>query len=151
MKSLSILFSLLATFWPEERSGLERHPVMDFDNLIIEDTSLACDVLHYNLALDVDIPAETLSAAAQITLKMLEPADSVALHFVGMTVSDVKEGSSSRSFDRLDSSLVVSLGRTAPAGEVITLAVSYHGKPTRASGGFGRGMYIDPSSDDDAV
>jgi aminopeptidase N len=151
MQALLAVVLLLNVWGPEERSGLKRHPVMDFDNLIIEDTSLACDVLHYNLVLDVDIPAETLSAAAQITLKMLEPADSVALHFVGMEISGINEGANARVFQRVDSFLIVALGRTAPAGEVITLAVSYHGKPTRASGGFGRGMYIDPSSDDDAV
>lgn len=151
MKSLSILFSLLATFWPEERSGLERHPVMDFDNLIIEDTSLAYDIQHYKLALDVDIPAETLSANAEITLNILEPADSLILHFVGMEIAGINEGANPRVFQRVDSFLIVTLGRTAPAGEVIILAVSYHGKPTRASGGFGRGLYIDSSQSDDAV
>lgn len=143
------LLLILSAWWPEERSALENHPVIGFDNLIIEDTTLTCDVQHYKLSLDVDIPAETLSATAEITLNMLEPADSVRLHFVGMEVSGIDEDGTPRSYDRADSFLVVYLGRTASQGEEITLAIDYHGEPTRASGGFGRGLYINPG--DDAV
>jgi len=151
MRALVNLLLILTAWWPKERSGLEHHPVMEFADFVLEDTSIAYDIQHYKLAFDVDIPAETLSAQTDITLKMLESADSILLHFVGMEISGINEGANPRIFQRVDSFLIVALGRTAPAGEVITLAVSYHGQPTRASGGFGRGMYIDPSSDDDAV
>ncbi len=130
---------------------MERHPAMDFADFVLEDTTLAYDIQHYKLALDVDIPAETLSANAEITLNILEPADSLILHFVGMEIAGIDEDATPRSYNRVDSSLIVSLDRTASQGEEITLTIGYHGKPTRASGGFGRGLYIDSSQSDDAV
>jgi len=151
MRALVNLLLILTAWWPKERSGLEHHPVMESADFVLEDTSIAYDIQHYKLAFDVDIPAGTLSAQTEITLKMLEPGDSLMLHFVGMEVSEIKEGGESRSFNRVDSFLVVSLGRTASEGEAITLNIAYHGQPTRASSGFGKGLYIDSSQSDDAV
>lgn len=135
--------------WPEERSGTENHPVMGFENRFFNDTSLFYDVLHYKLILDIDIPAETLSGSTDITLQMLAASDSVALDFVGLTVSAVQEGVTTRAFSRQDSSLIVDLGRTVNPGSPITLTIVYHGQPTLASSGFGKGMYI--NSGDQAV
>jgi len=144
-----LISALFLNLWGvEEHSGSLQHPVLDFSNVPMPDTNLAYDVLHYDLSLNIDIPAETLSAEAAITLDMLAAADSIALHFVGLEVSAINEGASPRTFERVDSFLVVSLGRTASVGEEITLTISYHGQPTRASGGFGKGMYINPGEDD---
>lgn len=145
-------FFVLYFSWPKERgSAQDDFLVENTPSASASDTALLFDVEHYTLTLNLDIPAETLSATTDISLKMLEAADSVELDFVGMDVSDVKEGAAARSFTRRDSSLVIALGRTAAKGSTIDLSIAYHGEPTLASSGFGKGLYIDSRSTGDAV
>jgi len=151
MQALGVLAVILAAWWPEERSGAEHHPSLSFESATPEDTALSYDVLNYRLVLGVDIPAETLWAEAEITLRLLTSADSVRLHFVGLEVSGVEVDGAAGSFSRADSFLIVMLGSAAPAGSEHILKVAYHGKPTLASGGFGRGLAIDGSDSEDAV
>lgn len=143
MQILLLLVSFFNAGWPEERSGTVEHPVMGFSQAP-NDTNLTCEVQHYLLELNLDIPAESLWARAEITLRALEGQDSIKLDFVGLEIADVIERDTSRDYVREDSSLVVALGRTTALNEIITLSITYHGEPTLASGGFGRGLYINP-------
>lgn len=144
MNVLYLILALLTSWGPQERSGEERHPVMEFNDLVMEDSALAYDVTNYRLVFDVDIPAESISAEAEITLKTLESLDSIRLHFAGMEVSGVEVDGEARTFSRADSFLVVSLGSTVSKDTELALKVYYHGEPVPASGGFGGGLYIDP-------
>ncbi|MBN2379623.1 T9SS type A sorting domain-containing protein [candidate division WOR-3 bacterium] len=151
MNTAVALIILLCSGWPEERES--NPPNFRYScGLIIpifEDTTLAFDVNGYRLVFDVDITAETLSAEAEISLTLLESADSLALHFSGFTVEDVEVEGQSRDFTRADSFLTVSLGATQTKDTELILKVYYHGKPQPATGGFGGGLYID--SDPDSV
>lgn len=151
MIGLKLLLPLLFLWSPKEKSGFEEHPFFGYEDFAAGDSILYFEVEHYDLNLDIDIPAESISATATVALKMLASSDSIKLDFVGLEISDVKEGAVSRSYERHDSALVISLGSTVPAGTELALTISYHGKPTIAPGGFGRGMYIDSSSSNSAV
>lgn len=142
MSILQLAFIFLSLWGSEERSGFRYHQAMNFDNSVMEDTSLILDATNYRLIFDLDIPAESLTAEAEISLTTIEPLDSIRLHFVGLEISSVEVGGTPRSFVREDSFLVVSLGSTVAAGTDLILKIGYHGSPTLASEGFGKGMYI---------
>ncbi len=149
MDNVLILFLILTGWGTEERSGTCKYSAMDLDDFAAEDSVLTYDVTNYRLLLNLDIPAETLSAEAELTLNTLEALDSIKLHFVGLEISKVEEGGQQRFFVRQDSFLIVSLGRIVSTGSNLMLKVYYHGKPKKASGGFGKGIYINP--DENAV
>lgn len=151
MNIIAVIFLLLSVWSVEERTGHDYHPILPFLEAPLNDSALAYDVLNYRLVLDVDIPAETLSAEAEITLSTLVETDSIRLHFAGLEIAGVEENSQSRSFLRQDSFLVVSLDRTVPAHTGLILKVYYHGEPTNPSSVFGKGLEIAGSGDDDAV
>ncbi|MBD3284922.1 hypothetical protein GF359_01005 [candidate division WOR-3 bacterium] len=140
---------ILLSGWPRdhsiEQSALNHSYAADAQ--LFEDTALAYDVTNYRLAFDVEIPAETLSAETEISMTMLEAADSLTLDFSGFTIEDVEVDDKSRAFSRQDSFLIVSLDGIQPEGTNLTCKVYYHGKPQPASGGFGGGLYIDPDPD----
>lgn len=140
---ISVLF--LNPWGVEERTGSQHHPVLDFSNVAMPDSILAYDVQHYDLSFDLDIPAESLSASVVVDFQLLDDADSMVLHFVGLEVSHLDiPPYSSVTYERVDTFLIVHFGQTLTTGGNYSLQIEYHGQPTLASSGFGKGMYINP-------
>jgi aminopeptidase N len=86
------------------------------------------DALHYRLDLAFPCVGTNLSGSCAITLRAGVPVlATVALDCVSLNVDGVTQDGAAAPFTHADGQLNVSLPRPLAAGEVTTLAVTYHG------------------------
>ncbi len=88
------------------------------------------DALHYDLALDLDVPNAAISAGVA-TIEALALVDLCAfnLDFRGLEIAQIAVDGVPATFSRRDSELTVQLSSVIPAGERFTTEVTYHGRP----------------------
>lgn len=87
------------------------------------------DALHYALDLTVDVDANTVEAAAAIDLLPLEELRTFNLDFHGFTIGEVAIDGVAVDWDRTDGELTVVPLAPIPAGEPVTVTVTYTGEP----------------------
>jgi len=97
------------------------------------------DVIYYDLDLDIDHVAETVSGPVAITAKVLSDSlTEVELDFLdNMAVSQVTSGGSPVGFTHANDILTVTLDRTYYQNETFTISVQYSGTPDPSAGAFG--------------
>ena len=88
------------------------------------------DALHYDLALDLDVPNAAINAAVA-TIEALSLVDLCAfnLDFRGLEIEQIAVDGVPVMFTRRDSELTVQLSSVIPAGERFITEVTYHGRP----------------------
>ena len=108
----------------------------------------AFDALHYTVDITVDPIYDQDIDHAVVTARVVSLADTLShylAHLVGLTVDSVKVNGTPASFTRPDSTLIVNLGQTVPAGDTFEVAIYYHGTPQTGGGVFGGGLSISPT------
>jgi aminopeptidase N len=90
------------------------------------------DVLHYELALDVDPASESISGTVSIHAKSLvaSPASVVLDFFNVLTVGEVRENGAPALYSHLNDLITVDLSGEYSAGDTIRIEIDYAGKPT---------------------
>src|SRR5215204_1515162 len=89
------------------------------------------DALQYRIRLSVDDAGEEITAETEIVFALKSASlREIALDLAGLTVDGVTENGRAAKFSRADGRLRVMLGGTYRAGELLTLAVKYHGAPS---------------------
>lgn len=111
------------------------------------------NVLHYDIDITVDIPADSIWADVTITLQVLsDTLDTLRFHFTPYTIDSIKEGT--RDLEWLpieDEDLYVKLGRQVAESETLDVTFSYHGIPTLNPESWGGGLYIEPEDGERSV
>lgn len=87
------------------------------------------DAQHYDLALDVDMDANTIVAVAAIDLKVTEQLTSLNLELSGMTVDSISVTGQDALFERHGDELTIYLPQAAEPGDALQLDIAYHGTP----------------------
>ena len=89
------------------------------------------DARAYRVRLALGETGENISAETEIVLALRTAGvREVALDFAGMTVDGVTENGRAARFTHAGAQLRVALGGAYAAGDLVTLAVRYHGTPT---------------------
>ncbi|MGD8395067.1 MAG: M1 family aminopeptidase [Candidatus Eiseniibacteriota bacterium] len=96
------------------------------------------DVLHYDLALTVDMDADTLEGTTTVTIEStVGGLTEVRLHLAQLTVRGVELGATPLAHSHAGDEITITLDRPYSSGEIFTLAVTYSGQPGHESwGGF---------------
>jgi aminopeptidase N len=103
------------------------------------------DVLNYDIAMTVDIPADSIWAEVTLTIEALsDTLDTIPLNFHWIyTIESVKEGAHDLSWTPVVmDKFKIALGREVEAGETLFVTISYHGKPLERDG-----LFIDEKDD----
>jgi aminopeptidase N len=87
------------------------------------------DVQHYTLALDVDPPANALTAAATLDAQATQPLSAFNLDLEGLSVDAVSVDDAPAEFSRQDRELTIVPARPLAANGAFTVQVNYHGSP----------------------
>jgi aminopeptidase N len=107
------------------------------------------DVTHYALDLTLGANAPTVSGTAAISFRPLAAGtDTVAFDLVGLSVSQVREGATNRTFTQDASVVKIALGTPRAPTDSVTLVVSYGGNTgNRAYYSYERNSYtfVEPS------
>lgn len=91
-----------------------------------------CDIHHIKIAIELDFETRSMRGTCSLTLAPIaDGLRHVTLDAVDMTIEGVKWHGDALDFSHDGEKLRIDLGRTAEAGEVIVLDVSYHGTPRR--------------------
>ncbi len=98
------------------------------------------DVLGYRIELGLEPEARSLSARAEITLRVVE-ADvaTVRLDLVGLTVDSVTVDGAAAQFSQHETGFELQTGRSASPGDTLVIEVFYHGTPRE-------GLYFQPDA-----
>lgn len=98
------------------------------------------DVLGYRIDLRLEPEARSLSASAEITLRVVD-ADvaTLPLDLVDMIVDSVKVDGAAAPFSRHETGLEVRPGRAASPGDTLVVEIFYHGSPSD-------GLYFQPDA-----
>jgi len=116
------------------------------------------DVLHYELALELDSAADTLAGQVAISIESkIDGLADVLLHLRTLSAHEIRIGMAPLAFTQVGEELVVTLDRLYDSGESFILDIDYSGDPEHESwGGFwfysdmafnmGVGLYTDPPS-----
>ncbi|KPL19636.1 MAG: hypothetical protein AMJ92_02500 [candidate division Zixibacteria bacterium SM23_81] len=101
------------------------------------------DVLHYEINMHIDIPADSVSMAAVFIdcRSQTDTLTTVDLDFYGMIIDSVTVDDVSMSYTRQEDRLLVPLGTSVSEGDSFRVGVYYHGHPY-SPGYFG--LVIDP-------
>ena len=92
-------------------------------------------VRHYDLALDVSVAGNHLSAIAKLSIEAREELDTITLDLRGLTVRRVLvDGKPSRKWRHSAGRLIVGLGPKVKAGGAVTIEVGYSGNPRPVPG-----------------
>lgn len=95
------------------------------------------DVQSYTITLDVDPPANTITASTTITANATEFLSSFNLDFLGLTVDSITVNDVDAEFARSADELVITPGAALEENKSFTTVVRYHGAPiTITSGGL---------------
>jgi aminopeptidase N len=115
---LCILFALLCLLSPARaRDSYTRHPELD--------------ALQYRITLRLADASEEISAETEIVFAIrADGVREIPLDFAGLTVDGVTENGRAASFKRAEGHLNVALGGDYHSGDLVTVAVKYHGAPT---------------------
>jgi aminopeptidase N len=89
----------------------------------------AFDVLDYDLQLEPDFKARTITGNVMIRLKMIRAADRIELDSDGLTVDGIYEGHVPQSFEQRGRTLAIKFGQRARPGQIREIAIAYHGQP----------------------
>jgi aminopeptidase N len=90
------------------------------------------DVQHYQASLRPDLTERSLAGTVSIRLKSLtNNLSEIVLDAQELSIESVTEREQALSFETKEGRLLVSLKRPMSAGEMRTLTIRYHGKPTR--------------------
>ena len=87
------------------------------------------DITHYAVELDLDVDAGTIAGRERIDLTVREPATVLVFDGGGLVVDSVAIGGSALPFEQRARRLIVAAPKSAAAGDVLRLDVSYHGAP----------------------
>jgi aminopeptidase N len=102
---------------PDNRHHPEREPTIDVEK--------------YTLRIRIWDTEPRTQGRMEIALKPLSDTKEVALDAADMTVTAVSQGGKLLNYTHAKETLTVALGREAKAGESLTLAVDFDGRPTR--------------------
>jgi len=93
-------------------------------------TPTPVDVLAYRIALDLNVDASSLEAAAEITLIASEAVyDGIFFDFIGLEVDSLTVDDADAAYSRDAGRLKVDTGRRS-AGDTVVVAIYYRGTPT---------------------
>jgi len=87
------------------------------------------DVLHYDIALGYDLPANYLTGSTSIRARATQSLRSFSLDFPGMEVDSVQVNGSPASFERLGRELRITPARALLWPFSFSVRVEYHGSP----------------------
>jgi aminopeptidase N len=87
------------------------------------------DVQHYDLALSVDMTAETIQAEAEISARSLQTLGRFDLDLKGFDISSVEVNGVVATFSREQSELVITPSDMIPEGSDFTVDIQYGGTP----------------------
>jgi aminopeptidase N len=88
------------------------------------------DIVHYDIALALTDTSDSIAGTTRIHVRMRnDNVSGMRLDFAGMQVDSLQVQGVLRSFSLRDGSLSFDFGRKYARGEVVIIAVRYHGKP----------------------
>jgi len=88
------------------------------------------DVLHYDIALNIDVEGELLSGSAAISSLCIEPGlDQIELDLAVLSVDSVLSDGAPIAFSHDDNVLTLDLGHSYAPGDTFTLEIFYGGHP----------------------
>jgi aminopeptidase N len=87
------------------------------------------DALHYDLAIDVDMDLETISATATIQALSRQVLGRFNLDFAGFNIDSIKVDGAKADFSRADGELVIAPAAEIPSDTEFTVEVVYAGRP----------------------
>jgi aminopeptidase N len=87
------------------------------------------DVLNYDLAIDVDMDVETISATAKIQAVARQALRQFNLDFVGFEIASLKVNGRDAGFSRADGELIIQPAEALADGTEFTVEVGYAGRP----------------------
>lgn len=100
------------------------------------------DVQHYKLQISLSPEPASFSGIVTITAKTVSPTSTIIIAaYSNLIIDAVHFNGQARQFQRTSDSFYVSFSNAIPAGQIITLEVSYHGTPT-STGALNAGMQI---------
>jgi aminopeptidase N len=100
------------------------------------------DVLHYDLAIAVDMTAETIQAKAEISARSRQTLGRFNLDLMGFTIDSVEVNGAGASFTREQSELVITPSDAISDGSDFTVTIQYGGAPENGTQN-GSGDYVD--------
>jgi aminopeptidase N len=87
------------------------------------------DVLHYDLAIQVDMDVEEISAFAVIDARSKQILDRFDLDFVGFTIDSVKVDGRESAYSHEGGELIIDPAVEIPSGTEFSVEVAYSGRP----------------------
>ena len=87
------------------------------------------DAQHYTIALDVDIPSNTVAGMTRMVARATHSLNAYNLDFSGMTVTGVGVNGVSSPFSRTGTELTIHPSQPIAAGAIFTTVVAYFGNP----------------------
>ncbi|MEO8018707.1 MAG: hypothetical protein ABI769_12900, partial [Pseudomonadota bacterium] len=103
------------------------------------DDERAVDVLHFDVALNLDFDRKAIAAVTKIEFVVLHRTGELQFSGTGLSVDKVSLAGHALQFDNDGSRLTIHLARALDSGEHAALAVEYHGEPRRGLV-FGRNL-----------
>jgi aminopeptidase N len=100
------------------------------------------DVRHYDLALTVDMTAETIQAKAEISARSLQTLGRFDLDLKGFDVASIEVNGAGAIFTREQGELVITPSVPIPEGSDFAVDIRYSGTPVNAAQN-GSGDYVD--------
>ncbi|MCK5407354.1 MAG: hypothetical protein KAJ37_07870, partial [Candidatus Krumholzibacteria bacterium] len=103
-----------------------------------DDPQGSFDAIHYDITIDIDVSAETISGTVDCRAVSTVPS---ITHLVldlleNMTVAEVREGGAQVSFTHASGLLTIQLNGTYAVGDTVSVAVDYSGPPGVTNGEF---------------
>ncbi len=121
------------------RKKAERYALMYLANASQTENQTYYDVIYYDIDLDIDPTAETVSGSVTMTAGVVSDSlTEVEVDLLdNMTVSQVSGGGGPLSFTHSSDILTVTLPMTYYLGESFTIVIDYSGTPSASYGSFG--------------
>ena len=92
----------------------------------------AVDVIHYDISVGLSDASDSIAGTTRIDVRMLaEEVSGMRLDFAGMQVDGLRVQGIQRNFSLRSDNLSFDFGRKYNRGDIVTVAVRYHGKPER--------------------